>query len=129
MSQSAVLFSPLPPVAELGQGELPPQDEKLWATFCHLGAILGLSFLAPLIIYLVQKDKSPFIACHARESLNFQISFLILTCACIILMWLFVPFFVLMAASILVLVVGILASIRAYEGGFMALPFTIRFIK
>ena len=123
------MFSPHPPVAELGQGSLSAQDEKLWATFCHLGAILGLSFLAPRCVFLGQKDKSPFIECHAKESLNFQITFMIVTVACIILMWLFIPFFILMAASVLVLVVGILASIRAYEGGFMALPFTIRFIK
>ena len=129
MSGYATIFSPLPSVAELGQGQLPPRDEKLWATFCHLGALLGLGFLAPLVIFLIQRDQSPFVASHAKEALNFQITYLIIIAACIFLMWLVIPFFLVMAFGILAIVVGILASIRANEGGFMSLPFTIRFIK
>ncbi|QEE61404.1 DUF4870 domain-containing protein [Salinibacterium sp. dk2585] len=56
-----------PPAAPLSQAE-----DRQWASFAHLGGIL--SFLPPLIIWLVFKDRGSFTDQEAKESLNFQIT-------------------------------------------------------
>ena len=50
-------------------------DDRQWASFAHLGGILG--FLPSLIIWLVFKDRGRFTAVEAKEALNFQITLLI----------------------------------------------------
>jgi uncharacterized Tic20 family protein len=55
-----------------------PADERTWGMLAHLSVLLNLftGFLGPvaaLIIYLVYKDKSRFIAYHALQSLVFQL--------------------------------------------------------
>ena len=56
------------------------REERTWAMLSHLLALVGYfvipfgNIVAPLIIYAVKKDESPFVADQARESLNLQIS-------------------------------------------------------
>src|SRR5450830_579668 len=64
----------LPPSAPAG-APLTPEQERQWASFAHLGGILG--FLPSLIIWLVFKDRGRFTAVEAKEALNFQITLLI----------------------------------------------------
>jgi uncharacterized protein len=103
----------------------PSSDEKTLALLSHVLTFVFPLF-APLIIYLVKKDESPFIAYHAKESLNFQISLVIIcfalaiTIVGILLIW-----FVVILAYILV----IIATIRASEGKLYRYPFSIRLIK
>lgn len=54
-------------------------DQKTYAIFLHLSilswfAIGPLSFLVPLVMWLIKKDQSAFLDDHGRESLNFHIS-------------------------------------------------------
>src|SRR6478752_4737122 len=61
-----------------------PQEERQWAMFSHLSALLGglLTsavggwgfFLGPLVIWLLKKDTMPFVADQAKEALNFNIT-------------------------------------------------------
>ncbi len=52
-------------------------DERTWAVAAHLSPFLasfvGLPFLGPLVIYLVFRDRGPFVRHHAAQALNFQI--------------------------------------------------------
>jgi uncharacterized Tic20 family protein len=105
---------------------LPPtSDEKTMATLSHVLTIVA-GFIAPLIIYLIKKDESTFVAHHAKESLNFQITVFIIgfalaiTLIGILLIWLLV---------ILALVFVIMATIKASEGKLYKYPFSIRLIK
>lgn len=58
-----------------------PADERTWSVFAHLSSFLGLvvgfPLLGPLVIYLIFKDRGPFVRRHSAEALNFQISVLI----------------------------------------------------
>jgi uncharacterized protein len=60
--------------------ETPSKDARLWAVIAHvspfvlMGGVPFGSVLGPLIVYLLKKDEDPFIALHAKESLNFHIS-------------------------------------------------------
>ncbi len=56
-------------------------DRRNWAVGAHLSALVasffGLAVLGPLVVYLIKKDEDAFIAEHARESLNFQLTWLV----------------------------------------------------
>lgn len=103
----------------------PTNDERTLAILCHVLTIFFWIF-PPLIIYLIKKDESRFIAEHAKESLNFQITFgivaiaLIITIIGILLLWIL---------GIVVLVLVIIASIKASENKIYRYPLTIRLIK
>ncbi|MFZ5872543.1 MAG: DUF4870 domain-containing protein [Actinomycetota bacterium] len=56
--------------------ELSPADQRMWAMLAHLGAIL-FGFLAPLIVYLVQKDRGAYVREQSREALNFNLTLLV----------------------------------------------------
>jgi uncharacterized Tic20 family protein len=103
----------------------PTQDEKTMAMLAHLLTFVS-TILAPLIIYLVKKDESQFVATHAKESLNFQITLVIV---CIILAITIIGLFLIWIVGILALVCVIIATIRANEGKIYRYPFTWRLIK
>lgn len=59
---------------------LSPADERLWAMLAHLSVLLNLvtGFLgvaAALIIYLVYRDRSRYVAYQALQALIFQLLF------------------------------------------------------
>ncbi len=66
------------PQAPLPPAPLSPSDERTWAMLAHLSVLLNLAtgFLGPvaaLIIYLVYRDRSRFVAYHALQALVFQL--------------------------------------------------------
>lgn len=118
MSQSLLGTDSLPTIP-------PTSDEKTLALISHIITIVS-SFLAPLIIYLVKKDESSFVAEHAKESLNFQITIFII---CFILIISVIGWLLLLFVGPVVLVLVIVATIRASEGKLYRYPFSIRLIK
>ena len=57
---------------------LSPSDERTWAMLAHLSTLLNLvtGFLGPvaaLVIYLVYKDRSRYVAYQSLQSLVFQL--------------------------------------------------------
>ncbi len=103
----------------------PTSDEKTLALLSHVLTFF-FPLLAPLIIYLIKKDESSFVAYHARESLNFQITVAIV---CIVLVITIVGILLLWLVGIFVLIVVIIATIRASEGKLYRYPVSIRLIK
>ncbi len=104
------------------------QDERTMAMLAHL---LGyfVTFIAPLVIYLVKKDESPFIREHAKEALNFQISMAIYFIISIILIVVLIGILGLIFLGFFSLIVSIVAAIKANEGKPYRYPMCIRFIK
>ena len=109
------------------------QDEKTWATLVHLApflaAMVGIPFLGPLIVFLVFKDRGPFVRFHAAQALNFQI---IITIA----FWVFgvlsfvligIPFLILTAIAWVIL--SIVAAIKANNGEWYRYPMTPELVK
>ena len=104
------------------------------AMLCHLLAIFT-GFIAPLVIWLVKKDQSPFIDHHGRESLNFQITLLLVMLALggltMVLMFVLIGFLlipVLVVVPIIALVFEILAAVAAQRGDWHRYPFNIRLV-
>ncbi len=57
---------------------LSPSDERTWAMLAHLSVLLNLvtgalGLVGALIIYLVFKDRSRYVAYHSLQSLIFQL--------------------------------------------------------
>jgi len=117
------------PTPLLGEDQLPAipptSDEKTLALLSHIVTFVS-NFIAPLIIYIIKKDESAFVAAHAKESLNFQLTILL---AVIVLFLTIVGILLLWIVGIYALVLVIIATIRASEGKLYRYPLTIRFIK
>jgi uncharacterized protein len=60
------------------------QQVRTWSMLCHLSALAALiipfgSILGPLVVWQIKKNDLPEIDPHGKESLNFQITVLIIT--------------------------------------------------
>lgn len=115
---------------------LSPEQDTQWASFAHLGGILG--FLPSLIIWLVFKDRGQFTNTEAKEALNFQITVTIGYVALWILTMIItiVTFGLGSFLSLLVWVLwiasaifSILGFVRSKDGQHYRYPFAFRFIK
>ena len=51
-------------------------SDRILAILSHVLTLVAWIF-APLVIYLVKKDESPFVREHAKESLNFQLTLIL----------------------------------------------------
>ena len=124
------MTQPPPPPVNYAQPQPPlsPADEKLWATLTHVGGIF-FHWLAPLIAYLVLKDRGPFVRWHTRQALNFQLTVLIAYIAGVVLSLVFIGFLVLFAAFAVNIVFSILAAMAANRGEFYRYPVAIEFVK
>lgn len=103
----------------------PTSDERTMAILSHILCLIVWLF-APLIIYLVKKDESQFVASHAKESLNFQLT---ITLVVIGLFITIIGIFLLWIVGIVSTVLVIIATIKASDNKLYRYPFTIRFIK
>ena len=127
---------PTPPTPPYGAGPaytappqpLSPADEKLWATLIHVGGIL-FGWLAPLIGYLILKDRGPFVRAHSATALNFHLTVLIGYAIGFVLSFVFIGFFVIIAIGVLVLVFGIMAALAANRGEYYTYPMSIKFVS
>lgn len=94
----------------------------------YLLAILT-GWLAPLIIWLIKKDQSPFINDQGKELLNFQITVFIALLISGLLTFVLIGCFLIPAIIICNLVFSILGAIAVNKGQAYRFPFNIRLIK
>ncbi|MGX5680208.1 DUF4870 domain-containing protein [Schumannella luteola] len=119
-----------PPPASPYQSVQPlsPSDEKLWATLIHVGGIF-FGFLPALIGYLVLKDRGPFIREHAATALNFQLTALIAAFVGGLTVLLLIGVLILLAVSVAVIVLSIIAALAANNGQAYTYPLSIKFVS
>ncbi|MEO8671086.1 MAG: DUF4870 domain-containing protein [Tahibacter sp.] len=124
---------------------MPSVEEKQWALFAHLSALIGglLSsalggfgvFIGPLVIWLIKKDTMPFVDDQGKEALNFNITVAIACFALLVLSIITLGIGLLIAIpawiviGIVWLVFTIIAAIKANEGVRYRYPVSIRLIK
>jgi hypothetical protein len=56
-------------------------QERQWAMFAHLSALIAmwfgyLTFLGPLIIWLIKKSEMPYVDQQGKEAINFHLNML-----------------------------------------------------
>src|SRR5450631_636957 len=105
------------------QPPVSPADARMWSLFAHLGGMF-LSFMVPLVIYLVYKDRDPFIRGHSAQALNFHITIFIVYFVSIPLMLIGIGFLTFLAAAICAVVFSIIAAVAANAGNAYAYPMT-----
>jgi uncharacterized Tic20 family protein len=105
-----------------------PDEEKMWAIGAHLGPLL-LGFIAPLVVWLVFRDRSGFLNRHGKEALNFQISLLIYFTVSFVLWIIIIGILMTIALAIAAVIFMVLATVKAANFEDYRYPATIRFIK
>lgn len=91
---------PVTPEEEARGEALPTRDECNLAVLCQLLQFAGLiipfgSLLAPLILWLVKRSESAFLDEIGKEVINFEISLLIYSLICGLLIFVIIGFFML----------------------------------
>jgi uncharacterized protein len=138
-------------------------EERSWAMAAHLSALIAVAgfpfghVIGPLVVYLIKGHESPFVAEHARASLNYQLTIslaglvAILVGICIFFGFLFAAasqrhtagnaaalglmgFWVgigaiVVAVLLLSLIFIIMGSVAASAGRPYTYPFAIRFVR
>src|SRR3546814_9427503 len=95
----------------------PSSNERQWAAIAHVAALVlalctswiagAAGMLGAGIVWLIKRDASPFVAAHAREAFNFNLSmFLYAAIAAVIA-------FVLVGATVLTLGLGASLTVPA----------------
>jgi uncharacterized Tic20 family protein len=113
----------------------PTAEERQWAMFAHLSALLGLVvwaagiLLGPLIVWLIKRDTLPFVNDQGKEALNFQITVFLAGIVCTALIFVLIGIPLLAALAIFDLVFLIIAAVKANEGVAYRYPICLRLIK
>jgi len=126
-----------PQPAPAAAAPLTPAEDKQWASFAHLGGILG--FLPSLIIWLIFKDRGTVTNVEAKEALNFQITVAIAQVAVFIVnailtavtlgFWGLVGWLLPLAVWVISLIWSIQGFQKVNAGGSYRYPFALRLIK
>ena len=121
-------------------------EERQWAMFAHLSALLGAvvtagwagsigCFIGPLVIWLVKKDTMPFVDDQAKEALNFNITVAIVFFVLFLMTLLTLGIGILLTGPLFVivgiawLVLTVIAAIKANQGERYRYPMTLRLVK
>ena len=112
----------------------PTQDERTWGMIAHLSTFTGFivplgSVIAPLVVWLLKRDQSAFVADQGKEALNFNISVLGAALICALLIFVFIGILLGVALFIFWLTLTIVAAIKANEGVRYRYPFAVRLVK
>ena len=112
------------------------QDEKTWGTLTHAVSAIAmvasagtLGFVASLVIYLVCKDRGPFVRAHAANAVNVQLTALIGLVVSGVLMLVLVGFVLYPLVVVAAVVIHVVAALKANAGEWYDPPFTIRFVR
>jgi uncharacterized Tic20 family protein len=122
------------------------EDERTWGAISHAGAVVAmicsagfLGFLASIAVYVIHKDRGPFVRAHAANSLNIQITmFIWLVVAAVLyvilgIVTLGIGFVVFLPVFLVPLVIAgvlhVMGAVKAYQGEWWNPPFTPRFVK
>lgn len=123
--------APVTPAAPLTEAE-----DRQWASFAHFGNIL--SFIVPLIIWVIFRERGAKTNVEGKEALNWGINvgaaFLILQILNTILAFVFFPLtfltgIVIFALVVVNLIFAIMGGVRVNGGGSYRYPVNIRWIK
>ncbi|RYE79777.1 MAG: DUF4870 domain-containing protein [Myxococcales bacterium] len=118
------------------QPSLTPAEERNWSVISHVVALAAmifsagfLGFVGSLVVYLLYKDRGPFVRQNAANSLNIQIMEFIFIVISVPLMLVLVGFLTAGLAVLFAAVLHVICAIKANNGEWYTPPFTPRFVK
>jgi len=109
-------------------------DANQKAMLIQLSAFAGYiiplgTFIVPLILWLIWKDKDPYIERMGREAVNFQLSMLIYYIICVVLMFVLIGFLLIFVVMLFHLVFIIVAAVQTSSGVEYRYPMIFRLVK
>lgn len=120
------------PYSAAPYGPRPPNTTL--ALLAHLGPFVG-GFVLPLVLYLTSGRDDPFVRWHAAESLNFQLTYLVVVFGGVLLgivtvgFGLLLVFPLIMVFAVLMIIWSIMGALAASRGEWWRYPVNIRFVK
>jgi len=112
---------------------LSESEGRTYATLAHAGiaasSLFGVTMFAPLVIWLIGKDRSAYVDEQGKEALNFSILLTIAYIVGWILAIVFVGFLLVGAAWLCAIIFGIMAAIAANKGEHYRYPLNWRIVK
>lgn len=121
----------LPAQPDQPGGPLPAplqHDETLWAVLAHLSYFV-IPLIGPLVIMLAVGEQRPFARANAVEALNFHLTLFFAGLVAVVLVFLVVGIFLLIALAIWGVVLTILAAVKAGQGLGYRYPLTLRLVS
>ncbi len=119
-----------------GQATMTPQDERTWSMATHgitLGALLlsggTLGFVAALVMYVLYKDRGPYIRANTANALNIQIMTIIGVVISFVLMFVLIGFVTIFLVGIYAVVLHIIGIVKASNGEWWEPPLTPKFVR
>ncbi len=113
-----------------------PGEERTLGAVAHAVPLVAmvvsaglLGFVGSLVIYLLYKDRGPFVRAHAANSLNVQIMTGIVLLISIPLMFVLVGFVTYGLALVVAFVLHLLGALKAHRGEWWNPPMTPRFVR
>ncbi len=135
--QAAPATEPRPPVDAM-PAEAWEREHAAWVHLGILSSILGAPVVLSLVLWLMKREKSPYIDDHGKEAVNFQISMVLYSLASVAVAWVvglmtcgvgvvIAP--VAWVAILIVSIVGVINGVNAANGGRVyRYPVTIRLV-
>ncbi|MES1171434.1 MAG: DUF4870 domain-containing protein [Actinomycetota bacterium] len=119
---------PPPPAAPQPAAPLSESDERLYATLANGGNII-FPLIAPLIVWLIFRERSTFVDTESKEALNFGILAVIVYLVASFTFIIVIGFLLWPAMFIVAVIFGIQAVIKNNKGEHYRYPFSLRLIK
>ena len=94
-----------------------------------LSSFVGVPVVPTLILWLITKDDSGFVADHGKEATNFQISILLYAIVGGLLSMVLIGIPIVIGVLVLKIVGMILACVAAKDSEYFRYPMCLRFIK
>lgn len=113
-----------------------PAEERSLGTIAHAVPLVAmvlsagfLGFVGSLVVYLMYKDRGPFVRAHAANSLNVQIITGIVLLVSLPLMLVLVGFATYGIALAVAFVLHLLGALKAHRGEWWTPPLTPRIVR
>ena len=121
-----------------------PSEDRILAGLAHLGILLNwVGVVAVLVVYLLKRDDSPFVAGHAKQALGWQLASMIAAAAlglaaagtfmgammigmhgagAMPMLGMGLAAFAFFALNVVFVVLAVIAAVRAFQGQRYAYP-------
>lgn len=107
---------------------VPSNDDKNIATITHLAGTIFF-FIPALVVWLLKKDDSVYIANQAKEALNFQITVSLAMFICNILVFVLIGFALIPLVWITNIIFCIIAAVATSKGETYRYPLCLRLVS
>jgi uncharacterized Tic20 family protein len=116
-------------------GPVSPSEERSMGMLAHAIPLVAmvvsagtLGFVASLVLYLIYKDRGPFVRENAANSLNIQITTGIVLLVSIPLMLVLIGFVTFGLALVVAFVLHLIGALKANRGEWWRPPMTLRLV-